>query len=178
MAWEPDRKSNILFSPPANLCAVTCITEITNSFVGTNSLYFFGLLPLFFFSFLHVPLRIEDNLVSLALQLYNSKIYLLRNLSNSPRPSVVSVKTRLAFRNWRSRLSGRLGKKEVGKIPTKQNLNSILTCISGVFQVQIMVTYRNVCIYSCFCSNWYFPRYFCCHWYFKLPANYNLWVMT
>ena len=28
MAWEPDRKSNFYFSPPAHLCAVTHITEI------------------------------------------------------------------------------------------------------------------------------------------------------
>ena len=29
MAWEPDRRSNFFFSPPAHLCAVTCITEIS-----------------------------------------------------------------------------------------------------------------------------------------------------
>ena len=29
MAWEPDRRSNFsFFSPPAHLCAVTCMTEI------------------------------------------------------------------------------------------------------------------------------------------------------
>ena len=26
--WEPDRRSNYFFSPPAHLCAVTCMTEI------------------------------------------------------------------------------------------------------------------------------------------------------
>ena len=26
--WEPDRRSNFFFSPPAHLCAVTCMTEI------------------------------------------------------------------------------------------------------------------------------------------------------
>ena len=29
MAWEPDRRSNVFFSPPAHLCAVTCMTEIS-----------------------------------------------------------------------------------------------------------------------------------------------------
>ena len=30
MAWEPDRRSNyFFFSPPAHLCAVTCMTEIS-----------------------------------------------------------------------------------------------------------------------------------------------------
>ena len=29
MAWEPDRRSNFFFSPPAHLCAVTYMTEIT-----------------------------------------------------------------------------------------------------------------------------------------------------
>ena len=27
--WEPDRRSNFFFSPPAHLCAVTCMTEIS-----------------------------------------------------------------------------------------------------------------------------------------------------
>ena len=29
MAWEPDRRSNCFFSPPAHLCAVTYMTEIS-----------------------------------------------------------------------------------------------------------------------------------------------------
>ena len=29
MAWEPDRRSNFFFNPPAHLCAVTYITEIS-----------------------------------------------------------------------------------------------------------------------------------------------------
>ena len=29
MAWEPDRRYNFFFSPPAHLCAVTCMTEIS-----------------------------------------------------------------------------------------------------------------------------------------------------
>ena len=29
MAWEPDRMSNFFFIPPANLCAVTYMTEIS-----------------------------------------------------------------------------------------------------------------------------------------------------
>ena len=29
MAWEPGRRSNFFFSPPAHLCIVTCITEIS-----------------------------------------------------------------------------------------------------------------------------------------------------
>ena len=29
MAWEPDRMSNSFFSPPAHLCAVTYMTEIS-----------------------------------------------------------------------------------------------------------------------------------------------------
>ena len=29
MAWEPDRRSNFFFSPPAHLCAVTYVTEIS-----------------------------------------------------------------------------------------------------------------------------------------------------
>ena len=29
MTWEPDRRSDFLFSPPAHLCAVTYITEIS-----------------------------------------------------------------------------------------------------------------------------------------------------
>ena len=29
MAWEPDRRSNSFFSPPAHLCAVTYMTEIS-----------------------------------------------------------------------------------------------------------------------------------------------------
>ena len=29
MAWEPDRRSNFFFSPPAHLCAVTYMTEIS-----------------------------------------------------------------------------------------------------------------------------------------------------
>ena len=28
MAWEPDRRSNFFFSPPAHLCAVAYMTEI------------------------------------------------------------------------------------------------------------------------------------------------------
>ena len=28
MAWEPYRRSNFFFSPPAHLCAVICMTEI------------------------------------------------------------------------------------------------------------------------------------------------------
>ena len=28
-AWEPDRRSNFFFSPPAHLCAVTYMTEIS-----------------------------------------------------------------------------------------------------------------------------------------------------
>ena len=27
--WEPDRRSNYFFSPPAHLCVVTCMTEIS-----------------------------------------------------------------------------------------------------------------------------------------------------
>ena len=27
--WEPDRRSNFFFGPPAHLCAVTCMTEIS-----------------------------------------------------------------------------------------------------------------------------------------------------
>ena len=27
--WEPDRRSNFFFSPPAHLCAVTYMTEIS-----------------------------------------------------------------------------------------------------------------------------------------------------
>ena len=29
MAWEPDRRSNFFFNPPAHLCAVTYMTEIS-----------------------------------------------------------------------------------------------------------------------------------------------------
>ena len=29
MAWEPDCRSNFFFNPPAHLCAVTCMTEIS-----------------------------------------------------------------------------------------------------------------------------------------------------
>ena len=29
MAWEPDRRSNFSFGPPAHLCAVTYMTEIS-----------------------------------------------------------------------------------------------------------------------------------------------------
>ena len=29
MAWEPDRRFNFFFNPPAHLCAVTYITEIS-----------------------------------------------------------------------------------------------------------------------------------------------------
>ena len=29
MAWEPDRRSNFFFDPPAHLCAVTYMTEIS-----------------------------------------------------------------------------------------------------------------------------------------------------
>ena len=29
MGWEPDRRSNFFFSPPAHLCAVTYMTEIS-----------------------------------------------------------------------------------------------------------------------------------------------------
>ena len=43
MAWEPDRRSNyFFFSPPAHLCAVTYMTEISlvvtlsNQFNSTN----------------------------------------------------------------------------------------------------------------------------------------------
>ena len=34
-AWEPDRRSNF-FSPPANLCAVTCMTEISLNLTLSN----------------------------------------------------------------------------------------------------------------------------------------------
>ena len=43
MAWEPDRRSNSFFSPPAHLCAVTYMTEISlivtlnNQFTHTHS---------------------------------------------------------------------------------------------------------------------------------------------
>ena len=44
MAWEPDRRSNSFFSPPAHLCAVTYMTEISlivtlNNHSLTHSLY-------------------------------------------------------------------------------------------------------------------------------------------
>ena len=29
MAWEPDRRFNFFFNPPAHLYAVTCMTEIS-----------------------------------------------------------------------------------------------------------------------------------------------------
>ena len=35
MAWEPDCRSNFL-SPPAHLCAVTCITEISSNVTLSN----------------------------------------------------------------------------------------------------------------------------------------------
>ena len=28
LSWEPDRRSNFFFSPPAHLCADTCVTEL------------------------------------------------------------------------------------------------------------------------------------------------------
>ena len=45
MAWEPDRMSNFFFSPPAHLCTVTYMTEISlivtlnNQFNSTTQLY-------------------------------------------------------------------------------------------------------------------------------------------
>ena len=56
MAWEPDRRSNFFFSPPAHLCAVTYMTEISlivtlnNQFNSTQSFllqHFLGTLCLF-----------------------------------------------------------------------------------------------------------------------------------
>ena len=48
MAWEPDRRSNFFFNPPAHLCAITYMTEIplivtlNNQFNSTQAyiLYF------------------------------------------------------------------------------------------------------------------------------------------
>ena len=43
-AWEPDRRSNFFFSPPAHLCAVTYMTEIplivtlNNQFNNNNNI--------------------------------------------------------------------------------------------------------------------------------------------
>ena len=48
MAWEPDRRSNSFFSPPAHLCDVTYMTEISlivtlNNHSLTHSLTITGL---------------------------------------------------------------------------------------------------------------------------------------
>ena len=171
MAWGPDRRSNF-FSPPANLCAVTCITEITNSFVGTNSLHFFGLLlPLFLFFFLHVPLRVEDYIVSLVPQLFNSKLYLreisLEFILGCLRKTPMNISGTEGVDYLENFETAKLGRLRQNKI------NMHFWYISGAEYGN-----RNLFIYSCFCSKSYFPRSFCCHWYFKLPANYNLWVMT
>ena len=37
--WEPDRRSNVFFSPPAHLCAVTYITEISLPLTLSNQPY-------------------------------------------------------------------------------------------------------------------------------------------
>ena len=36
MAWEPDRRSNFFFSPPAHLCAVTYMIEISLIVTSNN----------------------------------------------------------------------------------------------------------------------------------------------
>ena len=38
--WEPDRRSHYFFSPPAHLCAVTCMTEI--SLIVTSTVAYLG----------------------------------------------------------------------------------------------------------------------------------------
>ena len=45
MAWEPDRRFNFFFGPPAHLCAVTYLTEISlnvtlNNHIHSHSLFF------------------------------------------------------------------------------------------------------------------------------------------
>ena len=59
--WEPDRMSNFFFSPPAHLCAVTYMTEISlivtlNSQFNLNSTVFFSCI-LTLFIILIKPLR-------------------------------------------------------------------------------------------------------------------------
>ena len=39
LAWEPDRRSNFFSSPPAHLCAVTCLTEISLHVTLSNQSY-------------------------------------------------------------------------------------------------------------------------------------------
>ena len=39
MAWEPDRRLNFFFNPPAHLCAVTYMTEISLNVTLNNHIH-------------------------------------------------------------------------------------------------------------------------------------------
>ena len=74
--WEPDRRSNFFFSPPAHLCAVTCITEISLIVTLNNQLHTYLQKPASQF-ILYVPVDpIGPNLVSL---IRNSEFHLQPN---------------------------------------------------------------------------------------------------
>ena len=54
MAWEPDRRSNYFFSPPAHLCAVTYMTEISLIVTLNNQ---FNPIHRHFVGFFNVPVQ-------------------------------------------------------------------------------------------------------------------------
>ena len=46
MAWEPDRMFNFFFGPPAHLCAITYVTEISLNVMLNNHIHSLRKIPL------------------------------------------------------------------------------------------------------------------------------------
>ena len=54
MAWEPDRRFNFFFSPPAHICAVTYMTEISLIVTLNNHIHSLTHLIVVLLSFLFI----------------------------------------------------------------------------------------------------------------------------
>ena len=48
MAWEPDRRFNFFFNPPAHICAVTYMTEISFNVTLNNHIHSFTICSIIF----------------------------------------------------------------------------------------------------------------------------------
>ena len=88
MAWEPDHRSNFFFNPPAHLCAVTYMTEIS-LIVTLNNQFHLHLHRIFFYY-----LNIRNYKELLARTLF-SRLYDLANKKCFTVDMIFSVHTNL-----------------------------------------------------------------------------------